>query len=110
MRSFGYNCICTISKLVPPIDYHEPRCVKHNEKENPIMSHGKDIFQGLLEAAINHYSRESITAMLNFVASLSQDDLREWTAGMSPEESARVHRIWMASQMNDQALRSTIPE
>lgn len=62
---------------------------------------GKDLLQGLFEAAINHYSREAIVSALDYVAGLSEDDVKEMTIGMSPENSARVYRVWRATRAQE---------
>ncbi len=62
------------------------------------MSEGKDLFQGLFEAAINHYSKEAIVHALNFVSELSETDLKEWTQGMSPRDAARCYAVWRAAR------------
>lgn len=63
----------------------------------------RQFWQGMAEAALNHYSRETIIAVLDFVASLSEDDMREWTRTMSPEEAARAYRVWRAAQKTELA-------
>lgn len=77
-----------------------------------MSNHGKDLIQGLFEAAINHYSRETIIKMLDFVSSLSRQDLVEWTAGMGAEQTERVYRVWEASQLDRDLtnLRVTKPD
>jgi hypothetical protein len=67
----------------------------------------KPIWQSLLESALNHYSTEAVVAVLDFIAGLSDDDLKEWTAGMSPEQSARVYRVARAAQIDGTALVSS---
>jgi len=62
------------------------------------MSEGKDLFQNLFEAAVNHYSKEAIVHALNFIAELSEDDLKEWTVAMSPRDAARCYAVWRASK------------
>ncbi len=77
-----------------------------------MSNQGKDLIQGLFEAAINHYSRETIVKTLDFIASLSRTDLTEWTMGMAPEQTARVYRVWEAAQLDQDTvnLRVTRPE
>lgn len=58
----------------------------------------KEFWQTLAEAALNHYSRETIIAVMDFVAGLSEDDMKEWTSTMSPDDAARAYRVWRASQ------------
>lgn len=75
------------------------------------MSDGKDLFQGLFEATVNHYTREAIIAALDYVASLSEEDVKEMTAGMSPEAAARVYRVWRAcaSAVPDASAQVRLP-
>lgn len=62
------------------------------------MTQGKDLLSGLLETAINHYSREAIVGALDFIAGLSAEEIKEWTYGMQPEQVARVYRVWNAAR------------
>ncbi len=64
------------------------------------MNAEKGILQSLLESTINHYSREAIIGALDFLESLSDDDLKEWTSGMGAEQSARVYRVARAARLN----------
>lgn len=59
----------------------------------------KSMMQSLAEMAINHYSKDAVVAGLDFIAGLSEDDLKEWTAGLIPEQAARVYRVWRAAQI-----------
>lgn len=70
--------------------------VKEKKEDTKVAEKG--ILQGLAEAALNHYSKDAIIAGLDFVAGLSEDDLKEWTAGMSVDNTARVYRVWRACQ------------
>ncbi len=63
------------------------------------MSNEKSILQSLLESTINHYSREAIIGALDFLATLSEDDLQEWSSGMSAEQAARVYRVARAARL-----------
>lgn len=66
----------------------------------------KQFWQGIAEAALNHYSRETIIAVLDFVASLSQEDMQDWTRTMSPEDAARAYRVWRAAQKTELTVSS----
>lgn len=59
---------------------------------------GKGMFQSLLEATMDHYSREAINSAIDFVAGLSEDDLKQWTSGMGIEQAGRCYRVWRAAR------------
>ncbi len=61
----------------------------------------KSMMQSLAEMAINHYSKDAVVAGLDFIAGLSDDDMKEWTEGLSTEQAARCYRVWNAAKMTE---------
>lgn len=58
----------------------------------------KSMFQQLLEQALNHYGTKAVVEALDFIAGLSEDDLKEWTALMTEGDKQRAYQVWRAAQ------------
>lgn len=65
----------------------------------------KTMFQQTLEAALNHYSTKAVVEALDFIADLSDDDMKEWTALLDDADKQRAYAVWKAAQK----LPSTLP-
>lgn len=61
----------------------------------------KDIIQSLFESALNHYTQQAVIECMNFIESLSEDDMKDWTQGMSPTDTARFYRVWRATKKDE---------
>jgi hypothetical protein len=62
------------------------------------MSDDNDFLTSLLNAGIAHYQREGIIKALDYVAGLSGEEVKDLTMGMTPEQVARVYRVWQATK------------
>jgi hypothetical protein len=59
---------------------------------------GNDLLTGLFRAAVDHYSREAILTGLDYIAALSEAEIKEWSSGMTLEQKSRVMRVWQAAR------------
>lgn len=65
----------------------------------------KSMFQTMLEQALNHYGTKAVVEALDFIASLTEDDMKEWTALMTDADKQRAYHVWKAAQ----PISSTLP-
>lgn len=70
----------------------------------------KSLLQLTLEQALNHYSSKAVIEALDFIAGLSEDDMKEWTHLLSPDDAARAYAVWRAAQKDPQTSQPGGPK
>jgi hypothetical protein len=66
----------------------------------------KAFIQTIFEQGLNHYTSKALIEAMNFIAELSEDDMKEWTALLDLEEKDRAYAVWKAAQRTPKILPS----